>query len=100
MHRPGTDGGQSRVVALAGGTGLVGRAILEGLLADDSVMTVHALGRRAPGIIHPRLTPHVVDFAALPPGSRRSTRSTWRSAQPSKRLAAAQPSTPWTSTPI
>src|SRR5215204_734654 len=56
-----------RVVALAGATGLVGRAILKGLLADESVAAVHALGRREPGIIHPKLTPHVVDFKALPP---------------------------------
>jgi uncharacterized protein YbjT (DUF2867 family) len=54
-------------VALAGATGLVGRAGLEGLLADESVAAVHALGRREPGIIHLKLTPHVVDFAALPP---------------------------------
>src|SRR5215204_7109444 len=56
-----------RVVALAGATGLVGRAVLKGLLADESVTAVHALGRREPGIIHPKLTPHVVDFKALPP---------------------------------
>ena len=60
-------GTPARVVALAGATGLVGRAILEGLLADGSVAAVHALGRREPGVAHPRLTPHVVDFAALPP---------------------------------
>jgi uncharacterized protein YbjT (DUF2867 family) len=54
-------------VALAGATGLVGRAILEGLLADSSVAAVHALGRRAPDLSHPKLTPHVVNFAALPP---------------------------------
>ena len=52
---------------MAGATGLVGRAILEGLLADGSVAAVHALGRREPGLSHPRLTSHVVDFAALPP---------------------------------
>jgi uncharacterized protein YbjT (DUF2867 family) len=46
---------------------LVGRAILEGLLADASVSAVHALGRREPGVAHPKLIPHVVDFAALPP---------------------------------
>jgi uncharacterized protein YbjT (DUF2867 family) len=63
----GPDGATARAVALAGATGLVGRAILEGLLADESVAAVHALGRRGPGIIHPKLTPHVVDFAALPP---------------------------------
>lgn len=54
-------------MALAGATGLVGRAILEGLLADESVKAVHALGRREPGIIHPKLTPHLVDFSALQP---------------------------------
>ena len=58
---------QKRTVALAGATGLVGRALLEGLLADASVAAVHALGRRGPGAAHPKLTPHVVDFKALPP---------------------------------
>ncbi len=57
----------ARAVALAGATGLVGRAILEGLLADGSVTVVHAFGRREPGIIHSKLSAHVVDFAALPP---------------------------------
>lgn len=57
----------TRVVALAGATGLVGRTILEGLLADESVTAVHTLGRRVPNVEHPKLTPHVVDFEALPP---------------------------------
>ena len=57
----------TRTVALAGATGLVGRAVLEGLLADASVAAVHALGRRGPGVSHPKLTSHVVDFKALPP---------------------------------
>jgi len=52
---------------LAGATGLVGGAILRGLLADGSVAAVHALGRRPPPLTDPRLTAHVVDFAALPP---------------------------------
>ena len=56
-----------RTVALAGATGLVGRAILEGLLADRTVTAVHALGRRESGIAHPKLTSHVVDFTAVPP---------------------------------
>ncbi|HEX8424535.1 MAG TPA: oxidoreductase [Pyrinomonadaceae bacterium] len=60
------DGAPRRVVALAGATGLVGRAILQGLLADPSVASVHALGRREPDVAHPKLIPHVVDFAALP----------------------------------
>jgi len=57
----------TRTVVLAGATGLVGREILQGLLADDSVKAVHALGRRALDLKHPKLTSHVVDFAALPP---------------------------------
>jgi uncharacterized protein YbjT (DUF2867 family) len=56
-----------RTVALAGATGLVGRAILEGLLADRTVIAVHTLGRRESGIAHPKLTSHVVDFTAVPP---------------------------------
>lgn len=62
----GSDGKMTRIVALAGATGLVGRAILEGLFADGSVTAVHTLGRREPGVAHPKLTAHVVDFAALP----------------------------------
>jgi uncharacterized protein YbjT (DUF2867 family) len=56
----------TRTVALAGATGLVGRAILEGLLADRSATVVHAFGRRKLGVAHPKLTSHVVEFAALP----------------------------------
>jgi uncharacterized protein YbjT (DUF2867 family) len=56
-----------RTVALAGATGLVGRSILEGLLADPSVQSVHVLGRRKPRAAHARLTSHIVDFAAMPP---------------------------------
>lgn len=56
-----------RTVILAGATGLVGREILQGLLADPGVGAVHTLGRRAPATQHPKLTAHLVDFAALPP---------------------------------
>ena len=57
---------QGRVVALAGATGLVGSALLRGLLGDASVAKIHALGRRRPDVRHPKLVPQVVDFAALP----------------------------------
>lgn len=60
-------GTPKRTVVLAGSTGLVGRSILEGLLADSSVEMVHSLGRRNLSVVHPRLTCHTVDFAALPP---------------------------------
>lgn len=55
-----------RTVIIAGATGLVGREILEGLLGDRTVMMVHSFGRRPPDIEHPKVTAHVVDFAALP----------------------------------
>jgi len=38
---------EQRTVIVAGATGLVGQAILQGLLDDDSVASVHALGRRS-----------------------------------------------------
>ena len=56
-----------RTVALAGATGLVGRSILEGLLADASVQSVHVLGRHNPRVAHARITGHIVDFASLSP---------------------------------
>jgi len=56
-----------RTVALAGATGLVGRSLLEGLLADPSVQSVHVLGRRNPRVAHARITFHIVDFSQLPP---------------------------------
>lgn len=56
----------SRTALVAGATGLVGREILRGLLADDSVAAVHVLARRPLGLQHAKLTAHVVDFAALP----------------------------------
>src|SRR5688572_1122936 len=56
-----------RTVLVAGASGLVGRAILQGLLADDTVAAVHTLGRRPPGTQHPKLSAHTVDFGSLPP---------------------------------
>lgn len=58
---------KQRTVILAGATGLVGQHILQGLLANPTVSAVHSLGRRAPATQHPKLTAHLVDFAALPP---------------------------------
>jgi uncharacterized protein YbjT (DUF2867 family) len=55
-----------RTVLLAGASGLVGREILNGLLADVSVAAVHTLGRRELSVSHPKLVQHRVDFKALP----------------------------------
>lgn len=56
----------TRTALLAGATGLVGRGILAGLLADPQLTVVHTLGRRDLPATHPKLTHHRVDFAALP----------------------------------
>ncbi|MFZ6743660.1 NAD(P)H-binding protein [Undibacterium sp. JH2W] len=55
-----------RTVIIAGATGMVGKEILAGLLADDTVVEVHSLGRRPPTMQHPKLKAHVVNFASLP----------------------------------
>jgi uncharacterized protein YbjT (DUF2867 family) len=55
-----------RAVLLAGASGLVGREILRGLLADPGVARVHALVRRPAAESAPKLQSHVVDFAAVP----------------------------------
>jgi uncharacterized protein YbjT (DUF2867 family) len=65
-HHPEEQHMTGRTIIIAGATGLVGRDILDGLLADRTVVAVHSLGRRAAAIAHPKLTAHIVDFAALP----------------------------------
>ncbi|APX74890.1 Uncharacterised protein [Achromobacter insolitus] len=55
-----------RKVLLAGASGLVGGRILQALLMDRTVAKVHALGRRALPVSHPKLQVHVVDFGNLP----------------------------------
>lgn len=55
-----------RSVLLAGASGLVGRALLAGLLADAAVGWVHALVRRELGLAHGKLTQHRTDFSTLP----------------------------------
>src|SRR3954469_10641712 len=55
-----------RTVALAGATGLVGREILRGLVADPLVSAIHVLARRAVPGGDAKVTVHVVDFTALP----------------------------------
>lgn len=54
----------TRTVVLAGATGLVGRAILAGLVVDPSVTEIHLLGRRP--MQGSKAISHVVDFRALP----------------------------------
>jgi uncharacterized protein YbjT (DUF2867 family) len=50
---------------IAGATGLVGSRLLQELLASPEYDRVIALGRRPPGVAHPKLTAVVADFAAL-----------------------------------
>lgn len=67
MPAPTSPAASARTALLAGATGLVGREILRGLLADPGIAQVHALVRRPVADTHPKLVVHVVDFAALPP---------------------------------
>src|ERR1039457_4733801 len=55
-----------RTALVAGATGLVGREILAAILADDTYVAVHGVGRRPLATTHPKLTFHVLDFAAIP----------------------------------
>lgn len=48
---------------MAGASGLVGRALLADLLADESVRTVHALVRRPLNLTHPKLVSHKAELA-------------------------------------
>ena len=59
-------GDAHRSIVLAGATGLVGRELLRGLLADTSVSRITVLGRKAPADADPRIEFHAVDFAHLP----------------------------------
>lgn len=64
---------KNRRALLVGATGLVGGELLKLLLADSRYAAVHTVGRRAPALVHPKLTAHVVDMsdalqlANLPP---------------------------------
>src|ERR1035437_4814076 len=48
------------------GNRLGGGEIPAAILADDTYIAVHGVGRRALAITHPKLTFHVLDFVALP----------------------------------
>jgi len=54
---------QGRKVVLAGASGLIGRQLLAGLLADASVAAVHLVGRRALDVTHPKLTQQQADLS-------------------------------------
>ena len=60
----------ARTVALAGATGLVGREILKGLVADPSVAAIHVLGRRSlespAGKVVSHVVAHLADLRTLP----------------------------------
>ncbi len=53
------------VALIAGATGLVGKALLEQLLADAACREVHSLVRKPSSQKHAKLHSHVVDFSTL-----------------------------------
>lgn len=66
MQRANAPASPGRSVLLAGVTGLVGRELFAGLLADPGVGEIHLLTRRPFHHEDPRVHPRLVDFAALP----------------------------------
>lgn len=67
MTGPANNSRPTRRALLAGATGLVGQALLEGLLADPTVSEVVCVGRRPPSVAHPKLKTVLTEFPALPP---------------------------------
>ena len=59
MISTNSDSAITRTALVAGATGLVGQAVLTLLLADTRYSAVHVVGRRAPGVYHPKLTAHI-----------------------------------------
>ena len=57
-----------RAILLAGASGLVGAACLEGLLEDPRVARVVVVARRPTGRRHAKLAEHVADLASLDSG--------------------------------
>lgn len=53
-----------RVALVAGATGLVGREVLAGLLADKRYGTVHSVGRRPAAAQHAKLSHHVLELSS------------------------------------
>jgi uncharacterized protein YbjT (DUF2867 family) len=56
-----------RIAIIAGATGLVGRNLIELLLASPRYAQVHAIGRRAPAIVHEKLHVIASDLQSVPP---------------------------------
>lgn len=56
----------ARVAVVAGATGLVGRAVLDLLVADRSYSAIHCVGRRAPEVQHHKMVAHLTrSFSGL-----------------------------------
>ncbi len=58
-------GHMTRVAIIAGGTGLVGNAVVRDLLEDPEFSRIYAVGRRSLGISHPKLHEISADFENL-----------------------------------
>jgi uncharacterized protein YbjT (DUF2867 family) len=53
-----------KTALVIGATGLVGRALVQQLLEDAEYAAVHVFVRRSMALQHPKLTEHIIDFAA------------------------------------
>jgi uncharacterized protein YbjT (DUF2867 family) len=57
---------RQRSILIAGATGLIGRQLLKGLIADETAARIIAIGRTKPPETHYKLTFETVDFGLLP----------------------------------
>ena len=57
---------RQRSILIAGATGLIGRHVLKGLIADETAARIIAIGRTKPAETHYKLTFEQVDFGLLP----------------------------------
>jgi uncharacterized protein YbjT (DUF2867 family) len=53
-------------ILMAGATGLVGRFVLQHVLADSRIERVHSLARRGSGVHHPKLFEHIGPMETWP----------------------------------
>ena len=59
VHNMQPESQKTRTALVVGATGLVGQTILTLLLSDKRYSVVHVVGRRAPEVLHPKLTIHI-----------------------------------------
>src|SRR5215207_7818097 len=53
---------EQRTAIVIGATGLVGSELVKQLLTDGRFSEIKLFGRRMTGVVHPKITEHLIDF--------------------------------------